>query len=380
MRWSSTKRPEEELKEHRDHLEELVEERTSKLVQVNRGLETEISERRRADEARMKAEADLRSFLDHVDDMVYYRAKDGRLTDLNDAYITVTGYSADEFDSDTELWRNIMHPDDRKATEDFFSMHPDGVPSHEYDYRLRTKAGEWRWLHSHMVGVRNSEGKFIGYNCIDRDITARKEAERRLQVSFDRLERSFRGTVFTISRIVEARDPYTSGHQLRTAELARFIAEEMELSEEQVQGIYLAAVVHDIGKIRVPQEYLSRPGKLSEIELRVIRAHPQISYDILKTIEFPWPIADFVLQHHERLDGSGYPNGLKGDKIFMEARILAVADVIEAMATHRPYRAALTIETALDEIQSNRGDKYDSQVVDACLKVFKENKFDLDKI
>ena len=153
----------------------------------------------------------------------------------------------------------------------------------------------------------------------------------------------------------------------------------MRLSENQMEGVRLAGGLHDLGKIYVPAEILAKPGKLTPVEYSIIKTHPQVGYDILKSIEFPWPIADFVLQHHERLDGSGYPNGLKSDKIFMEARILAVADVIEAMATHRPYRAALTIEAALDEIQSNRGDKYDSLVVKACLSVFKKKKFDFDK-
>jgi putative nucleotidyltransferase with HDIG domain len=177
---------------------------------------------------------------------------------------------------------------------------------------------------------------------------------------------------------IETRDPYTAGHQRRVTKLACAIAEEMNLSKNQTEGVRLAGGLHDLGKIYVPAEILAKPGKLTPVEYNIIKTHPQVGYDILKSIEFPWPIAKYVLQHHERIDGTGYPEGLRGEDIFLEARILAVADVIEAMATHRPYRAALTIEAALDEITSGRGEKYDIQVVDACLRVFKNKKFAFD--
>jgi putative nucleotidyltransferase with HDIG domain len=177
---------------------------------------------------------------------------------------------------------------------------------------------------------------------------------------------------------IETRDPYTAGHQRRVTKLASAIAEEMNLSTNQKEGVRLAGGLHDLGKIYVPAEILAKPGKLSPVEYNIIKTHPQVGFDIIKSIEFPWPIAEFILQHHERMDGSGYPNGLKGEEIHLEARILAVADVIEAMATHRPYRAALSIEEALDEITKNQDDKYDKDVVKACLSVFKEKKFAFD--
>ncbi|MEW5903252.1 MAG: HD domain-containing phosphohydrolase [Pseudomonadota bacterium] len=182
-----------------------------------------------------------------------------------------------------------------------------------------------------------------------------------------RLQHNMLQTVEAIAGIVEMRDPYTSGHQKRVAELARAIAKQMGLSDEEQQVIHLAGLVHDLGKIRVPAEILSNPGRLSEIEYSLIKVHPQAGYDILKGIDFSWPIAQMVLQHHERMDGSGYPQGLKGEAILLGARILSVADVVEAMSSHRPYRAGLGMESALNEIAGGRGTRYDAPVVDACI-------------
>ncbi len=181
-----------------------------------------------------------------------------------------------------------------------------------------------------------------------------------------------------ISTMLEKRDPYTAGHQQRVADLAEKIALELGLSKEQAHGIRLAGIVHDIGKIQTPAEVLTKPGKLTDIEFSLIKLHPQTGYDILKNIKFPWPIAEAVLQHHERLDGSGYPQGLKGKKIILEARIISVADVVEAMSSHRPYRAGLGLEAALEEITSKRGIHFDPDVVDACLRLFKEHGYKFD--
>ena len=182
-------------------------------------------------------------------------------------------------------------------------------------------------------------------------------------------------TIQVVATIVELRDPYTAGHQRRVADLAVAIATELGLPEGQVHGLHLAGSIHDLGKIYVPAEILSKPGKLTAIEFSMIKIHPQAGYDILKDVEFSWPIAQMVLQHHERLDGSGYPQGLKADGILIEAKILVVADVVEAMATHRPYRAALGIDAALKEIERGHGTAYDAAVVDACMKLFGEKRF-----
>jgi HD-GYP domain-containing protein (c-di-GMP phosphodiesterase class II) len=175
------------------------------------------------------------------------------------------------------------------------------------------------------------------------------------------------------------RDPYTAGHQRRVADLATAIAKDMDFTENEINGLKLAALVHDIGKINIPAEILSKPGKLTIPEFNLIKMHPQTGYDILKSIEFPWPIALIVLQHQERYDGSSYPNGLKGEEIHIKARILAVADVIEAMSSHRPYRPSLGIDTALEEIEKNRDILYDPNVVDVCLNLFKEKGYKFPK-
>jgi len=192
------------------------------------------------------------------------------------------------------------------------------------------------------------------------------------------LQKIIDGVIHTLALTVEARDLYTSGHQTRVAYLAVAIAREMKLTDEQVKGIGMASIIHDLGKINNPAEILSKPGKISELEYKIIQTHPQVGFDLLKDIEFPWPIAEMVHQHHEKMDGSGYPQGLKGEEILLEARILAVADIVEAMSSYRPYRPALGIEKALTQIKKDKGTLLDPDVVDACLKVF-EDGFKLPK-
>jgi len=211
-----------------------------------------------------------------------------------------------------------------------------------------------------------------------RNLHTRHERDLALEQSqhyLVQLRDSLEGTVRAIASIVEMRDPYTAGHQLRVAALAAAIARQMGLPDEQVHAIRLAGMVHDLGKIRIPAEILAKPGKITDIEFSLIQVHPQAGYDILKDINFPWPIAQLVLQHHERMDGSGYPQGLKGEQIELGARILSVADVVEAISSHRPYRPALGIDAALGEISRGRGTHYDSRAVDACLALFREQGY-----
>lgn len=180
-------------------------------------------------------------------------------------------------------------------------------------------------------------------------------------------------TVGTLARAIEKRDPYTDGHQKRVAHLAVAIAEEMALPDSSIDGIRLAAMIHDVGKITIPAELLSRPGTLTDLEFELIKQHPRSGFEILGDIKFPWPIAEIILQHHEKMDGSGYPRGLKGDEILLEAYILGVADTVEAMASHRPYRASLGLETAIAEIKEKRDTQFPADVVDACMRVINEN-------
>lgn len=207
----------------------------------------------------------------------------------------------------------------------------------------------------------------------------REQAEEDLLGSFDRVQQALGGIIRTLALTLESRDPYTAGHQERSADLACAVAKELGLAKETVEGIRMAGAIHDLGKINIPAEILSKPGKLTDAEMTIVKAHSQIGYDIIKSIEFPWPLAKIILQHHEKVDGSGYPNGLTGKDITLEARILCVADVVEAMVSHRPYRPAVGIDFALEEISKNKGILYDSGVVDACLKLFKEKNYKLKK-
>lgn len=200
-------------------------------------------------------------------------------------------------------------------------------------------------------------------------------AEGEAKKSLDKLRKAFAAIIQVLETTVEIRDPYTAGHQRRVADLALRIAKEMGLSSDRVDGIKITGIIHDIGKIHIPAEILSKPRALTSIEFSLIKTHPQVGADILKAIDFPWPVDKIVLQHHERMDGSGYPHGLSKKDILLESRILGVADVVEAMASHRPYRPALGIEKALKEITDNRGILYDKDVVDICLKLFKEKNY-----
>ena len=208
------------------------------------------------------------------------------------------------------------------------------------------------------------------------DISLHKhKMEKKLRETEERLRRTLEDTINALSSAVELRDPYTAGHQKRVSDLSCVIATELGLSSSRINGLRLAGLVHDVGKIRIPAEILSWPNQLSEMDFKLIKAHPQAGYEIMKTINFPYPVARIVLQHHERIDGSGYPGGLREAQILFEAKILAVADVVEAIASHRPYRAALGITHALNEISKNSGSLFDPRAVEACLKIFQDKRF-----
>lgn len=211
---------------------------------------------------------------------------------------------------------------------------------------------------------------------LEKGLNAYENVEEKLQESMGKLRKAMGGIINTMALTVETKDPYTAGHQKRVSDLARSIATEMRLSIHQIDAIRMAGSIHDLGKISIPGEILSKPGKISEAEFNLIKTHTQVGYDLLKEIDFPWPIAKIVLQHHERLNGSGYPQGLSGKDIVIEARIIAVADVVEAMASHRPYRPSLGIDTALEEISKNKGILYDPKVADVCLRLFKEKSYE----
>jgi PAS domain S-box-containing protein len=239
------------------------------------------------------------------------------------------------------------------------------------------KDGSTIWVEVALSFLRDNNLKPTGILTLTRNITERKKVEMELQKTLESLTKAFGATVQVMVSAVEMRDPYTAGHQLRVADLACAIATEMELSQEKIEGVRMAGSIHDIGKLSVPAEILVKPTKLTNNEFSIIKEHSQTGYDLLKGVESSWPLAQIVYQHHERMDGSGYPRNLKGDEILMEARIMAVADVVEAMASHRPYRPSLGIDAALAEIEKNKGIFYDDAVADACLRLFREKGYQL---
>jgi len=205
-----------------------------------------------------------------------------------------------------------------------------------------------------------------------KEIAYRRRAQQELQESLVKFKKTLDGTITALASLAEKRDPYTAGHQLRVARLACAIARQMGLAKDRLKGLGIAASMHDIGKICAPAELLSKPGRINEHEYGIIKAHAEVGYDILKVIDFPWPLAEIVLQHHERIDGTGYPNGIEGHTMLLESRIIAVADVVEAISSHRPYRPALGLKNAIQEIVDKRGVLYDADVVDSCLALFQK--------
>ena len=292
------------------------------------------------------------------------------------------GYSAKEFTSGAVSYRETIHPDDIKRTAKEVAEYSKDQKRHIFDhepYRIIARDGTIKWVNDSTLIRRNEKGEITYYQGILFDISDRMLAQEKLQDTLQSLRLAVNATIQVMVSAVEARDPYTAGHQIRSAELARAIATEMGLPEETIEGIYLAASIHDIGKLSIPAEILSKPTQLSDIEFLLVKEHPLHGYEILKNVQTDWPLAEIVYQHHERIDGSGYPRNLKGEEILIEARILAVADVVEAIASHRPYRPALGVDAALEEISKNRGIFYDSKVVDSCLTLFEKKDYRLDE-
>jgi PAS domain S-box-containing protein/putative nucleotidyltransferase with HDIG domain len=338
-----------------------------------RGIAVDLTERKAAEQALQDSEEKYRTLVENAAEAILV-AQDGRLKFVNRKAIEITGYSESELLS--SLFLDFIHPEDRAEVAERYARRLKGdlsVPI--YAFRLIDKAGAIVWMEIHAVLVI-WEGKPATLNFLG-DITERVKAEAKAQKTLNGLRKALNGIVQVLFAISEIRDPYTAGHQRRVADLARAIAQEMGLDPDRVEGIRVAGVIHDIGKMSIPAELLSKPAVLSKIEYALIQGHVQIGYDIINDIEFAWPIAKMILQHHERMDGSGYPQRLKGDGILLESRILAVSDVLEAMASDRPYRPGRGIEAALNEIEAHKGALYDAAVVEACLRIFREKGYKL---
>ncbi len=336
------------------------------------GVLHDVTERRQAEKALRVSEERFRHLIDTTSDWVWETDEQGIYTYVSPRIREILGYQPEEVLGQAPSVIMSSRSAGRMA-KIFSSAVTSGMPFTFVEVAFVHKNGHQVTAEISGVPFFDEAGTAVrGYRGIARDITQRKMAEDQVQQSFQNVQRMLEGTIQAITMMVETRDLYTAGHQQRVTQLACAIAQEMGLSNERIQMIHMAGRLHDLGKIFIPIEILSKPGQLNEMELAIIRTHPRASYDILKNIDFPWPVADVVLQHHERVNGSGYPSGLRGEDILLEARILAVSDVVEAMSSHRPYRPALGVEKALKEIVQNKGVLYDTDVVSACLRVFWE--------
>jgi response regulator RpfG family c-di-GMP phosphodiesterase len=343
-----------ELRNLHEEMEDLVDERTNALLQTNRQLRKEIGTRQETEKALHMSEVNFRNMIYNNADGILILDENSIVKFMNPAAESIFGTKAKHFVGQT--FEHLIIPG--KPTElDIIIGDGKSVVA-----EMRVMETEWEGKKAYLASLR--------------DITNRKRMQQRLQRSLDNLKEVMDGTIRAMALAVEMRDPYTSGHQHRVAQLAQAIAEEISLPPDTVEGVYMAASIHDIGKISLPAEILSKPLKLTEIERKMIQAHSKVGYDILNGVDFSWPIAQIVLQHHERMDGSGYPHGLGGKEVLIEARIVGVADVVETMASHRPYRPAMGLDRALEEVMKNKGRLYDEKVVNACLILFNEKGFE----
>jgi len=337
------------------------------------GIARDITERKQAEGNLKNIKDELEMLLDSVPAIIFYKDTEGKIIRANKALADSLKVPIKDIIGKTteELFPKEQAENMRKDDKEIMIS---GKPKKNIIQPYTTPDGI-RWLTTDKIPYKDKGGKITGVIGLAKDITVQRKSEEELKQSYQRLKKTMDASIETMSRILEAKDPYTSGHQQRVSQLATVVAKELNLSPDKIEGIKIASLIHDIGKIGLPTEILSKPTKLTDIEFSLIKGHSQIGYDILKSIEFSWPIAQIILQHHEKINGSGYPRGLKGDEILLEAKIICVADVVEAMSSHRPYRPALGIDKALEEISQNKGVLYDPEVVDVCLKLFKEKEF-----
>ena len=296
---------------------------------------------------------------------------DGRIEDANPYILNILGYSHDEV-LGKQLWELGLLADRKKAEEVQRKIVVEGYARFE-DIELVSKSGKTIPV-EFIANSYRVDGVTV-IQCNIREISERKQAEVALAQEQTKITQQMYEVIDSLSNVIEARDPYTAGHQKRVTDLSVAIAHEMKLAPSLIDGIRFASQVHDIGKISIPTEILTKPSALTSYEIAMLRSHAQAGYEILKPLSFPWPVADIILQHHERLDGSGYPNALKENDILVEAKIIAVADTVEAMSSDRPYRSTKGIDHALEEIETNSGVLYDQEAVKACLDLFRNKGY-----
>ena len=328
----------------------------------------DITARKHAEERVRRSEAELRTLIDTLPDLVWLKDPKGVYLSCNPRFESFFGAAEKEIVGKTDYEFTDADQADSFRHHDQAAMAA-AAPTANEEELVFADDGHKEILETIKTPVHDSDGRLIGILGVGRDITGRRKAEEEMRLHAEQLQRTLEGAVLAMSHMVESRDPYTAGHERRVGELATAIGAEMGMTGEDLDALRLAGTIHDIGKVAVPAEILSKPGRLSEIEFSIIKAHPETGFEILADVDFGSPVAEMVLQHHERLDGSGYPRGLKGAEILPEARILAVADVVEAMSSHRPYRPALGMEAALTEVRTHAGVKFDADVVAACESV-----------
>ncbi|MCD6485959.1 MAG: PAS domain S-box protein [Syntrophobacterales bacterium] len=334
----------------------------------------DISKRKHNQEMLLESEEKYRSILESIEEGYFEVDLAGNFTFFNDTLCRMSGYSREELMGMNN--REYTSPETAKQLYKTFSeIYVTGKPVKIVDYEVILRNKSTHIYDLSVSLIQSQSGKPAGFRGVARDITKRKARDRELKESYDKLQNILEETIRTLAFTVEVRDPYTAGHQRRVAELSYAISVKMGLSPEEVRGVKMAALIHDVGKIKVPAEILSKPGRLTPNEMDLIKTHPRVGSDILRKIEFPWPISEFVLQHHERINGSGYPQGITGKEMHPEAKIIAVADVVEAMVSHRPYRPALEMSKAIEEISHHKGTLYDAKVVEACLSLLTEEGF-----
>jgi len=330
----------------------------------------DITPRKKAEEELKKSEEKYRTIFENAVMGIYQVTTEGRFLSANPILARIHGYDSPEemIDSITDISQLYVDPGRRLELKRMMDEH--GFVK-GFEIIMRKKDGSLHWVSNTAQAVRDAHGNILYYEGTIEDITSRKLAEE----SARQLKQTLLGTLHALSQTIEIREPGITGHHRRVSRLAGAIARVMALDDGVTESISMAGLVHDIGNMPVPSEILSKPGRLSELEYSFVKLHPRSGYDILKGTGLPYPVAEIVLQHHERMNGSGYPQNLKGKDILLEARILAVADVVEAMASPRPYRQAPGIDAALDEIRKNKGTLYDAQAVETCLMLFKTKKF-----
>lgn len=341
-------------------------------------LEGEIAKRKQVEQALRKSEEKFSELTKLLPITFFEVDKKGEFTFVNRIAFDTFGYSQEDFDQGLTILQIII-PENRDRFREHIDRILSGAKLGPEEYSALRKDGSTFPFVIHSSAIPDDGGSPAGLRGIVINITERKRVKKELKLSYVKLQRTLESTIQAMAKIVETRDPYTAGHQRRVANLACAVAEKMGLSEEQISATRMAAMTHDVGKIYIPAEILTKPGRLTEIEFNMVKTHTQHGYEILKTIEFPWPVAKIVLQHHERLNGSGYPVGLLGKDIILEAKILGVADVVEALASHRPYRPALSLDAVLAIISQGRGTLYDPKVSDICLKLFTEEGFQINQ-